>query len=448
MAADPTLRTAIGVIGAHDTCGYPTTGYHCASTATARGIGKPLWESELGAMDANAGADDMVRAINNGYSQARVTGYLQWPLIDSMPPGLPYENRGLVTADQPWSGHYAVNLMTWAIAQTTQFVRPGWDHVGGADGRLTAGGTYNGYESADRSAWSMVTETTTASAPQDITVRVTGPSAGRVVHVWATKLAAARPSDWFVRWADVVPSRGRFHFTLPPGYVVSFTTTTGQGKGTAAVPRSAAMALPYQGLSEFRRAAVPVGEMPRLLAPQDGAFVYAPCADRSGLECVQQLASGTPVWWEPHIGIPYAVLGDSSLTSYTVAAEVSFTARGQTAGLIGRFRNQAGAIAPENFDGYELQMSQSGAWAIVRNTHSNGPQDLARGHGGAFAPRTWHRLSLTMSGPTISASIDGHPTVSVIDATTTGGPAGIMTGGFYDVQFRNLTIVSASPPLG
>jgi hypothetical protein len=188
--------------------------------------------------------------------------------------------------------------------------------------------------------------------------------------------------------------------------------------------------------------------MPRLLAPQDGAFVYAPCADRSGLECVQQLASGTPVWWEPHIGIPYAVLGDSSLTSYTVAAEVSFTARGQTAGLIGRFRNQAGAIAPENFDGYELQMSQSGAWAIVRNTHSDGPQDLARGHGGAFAPRTWHRLSLTMSGPTISASIDGHPTASVIDATTTGGPAGIMTGGFYDVQFRNLTIVSASPPLG
>jgi hypothetical protein len=53
-----------------------------------------------------------------------------------------------------------------------------------------------------------------------------------------------------------------------------------------------------------------------------------------------------------------------------------------------------------------------------------------------------------MSGPSISASIDGQPTASVIDATITAGLAGIMTGGFYDVQFRNLTIVSASPPLG
>ena len=59
-------------------------------------------------------------------------GYLEWPAIDSMPvlgdpensTPLPYENRGLLTADQPWSGNYTVNAMTWAIAQLTDFTSP------------------------------------------------------------------------------------------------------------------------------------------------------------------------------------------------------------------------------------------------------------------------------------------------------------------------------------
>ena len=86
-----------------------------------------------GAMDAGAQpgcvqpcAPAMDRAVVRGYLDARLTGYLEWPVIDSMPPGLPYENRGLVTADQPWSGAYRVNAMTWAIAQFTQVVWPPW----------------------------------------------------------------------------------------------------------------------------------------------------------------------------------------------------------------------------------------------------------------------------------------------------------------------------------
>lgn len=166
MKSDPAFAAAVGVVGAHDTCEYPTTGDPCEATATARGLGRPVWATELGAMDANTGAADMARAINNGYNQAGMTGFLEWPLIDSMPPGLPYENRGLVTADQPWSGNYTVDRMTWAIAQTTQFVGPGWRHVGGANRPLAGGGSYDTYQAPDGSAWSMVAETANAPGNQ------------------------------------------------------------------------------------------------------------------------------------------------------------------------------------------------------------------------------------------------------------------------------------------
>lgn len=445
MAADPQLRRAIAVIGAHDTCGYPTTGYTCYSTSTARGLHKPLWESELGAMDANAGADDMARAINNGYIQAGISGYLEWPLIDAMASGLPYENRGLITADQPWSGYYRVNLMTWAIAQTTQFVPIGWLHVRGAAGALAGGGTYNAYEASNRSRWSMVAETTTASAPQNIRVDVRR-LGSRVVHVWATGLASGAGSTRFARWRDVTPSGGVFSYKLPPGYAVTFTTTTGQRKGAASVPRPATMAVHYRGLLEHPPASVPLGEQAHLLAAQEGAFEYANCGDGSRMHCVHQLASGTPTWWwAPHDGIPYAVLGDRWTQPYAVSVELAFTNSGQTAGVIGRFSHQA-PNAPEDFDGYELEVSDSGHWQLLRNSSSGAVATLADGQTTPLALRTWHQLTLSMGGATISASIDGRQQPPVAASPYGAGPAGIMTGGFYDVAFRNLTISGTAGP--
>src|SRR5215813_5925581 len=138
----------VAILGSHDNCGYPTgvagAQTTCTSTIAARQSGKPLWGSELGAMDAGAQpactvpcAPAMDRAFTREYIDARVTGALEWPAIDSMPAGvLPFENRGLITADQPWSGSYTVNAMTWAIAQITQFISPptaanpgGWKYI-------------------------------------------------------------------------------------------------------------------------------------------------------------------------------------------------------------------------------------------------------------------------------------------------------------------------------
>jgi Glycosyl hydrolase family 59 len=164
---------------------------------------------------ATAGRPPWPRSINNGYNQAGVTGYLHWPLLDAIPPGLPHQDQGLVFADEPWSGQYQVNEMTWAIAHTTQFVGQGWTHVGSANKALngTSMGSYNSYRQPGSGKWTMVVQTSIASASQRIAVTVRGGLSTGTVHVWATNLHATDTAYWFKRLADVTPTNGTFSAT-------------------------------------------------------------------------------------------------------------------------------------------------------------------------------------------------------------------------------------------
>jgi Glycosyl hydrolase family 59/Galactocerebrosidase, C-terminal lectin domain len=433
MAKDPAFARVVAVIGAHDTCGYPTTGTTCVATATARSLGKPLWESELGAMNSDTGAAPLARSLNNAYIQAGITGFAQWPLIDSMPPNLPHEDRGLIWADQPWNGYFHVNRMTWVTAQTTQFTQPGWRHAGGANRMLSRSGygSYNTYQAPDHSAWSMNVQTTQAAGPQNITVHVTGGLPAGTVHVWSTSVTG---SDQFVRRGDLHPSHGTFTRELFPGYVYTFTTTTGQSKGAAAIPASGAMPLPYAG-GGWGAPGDSSGQ-PRALAPQDGAFGYAGCADGSGAQCVTQLAGPEhPVWWKAP-DQPYAVTG-WTWQNYTVGVNVLFTGTGQSARVIGRF-NGSRESQPVSFRGYELTLNAAGGWALLKNSWTTAPGVMRSGTVTAPGTGRWTQIALRMSGSAVSCLINGVQVASFTDAHPyTAGPAGIGTGGFYPVQFKD-----------
>ena len=437
-ATHPALMAAIGVLGAHDTCGYPTEGFRCTVTATARHLGLPLWESELGAMDANAGAPAMARSIDNGYIQAGITGYIEWPLIDSMPPGLPHENRGLVTADQPWSGSYNVNEITWAIAQTTQFTRPGWRHVNGAAGAIGNSGSYDAYESPRGHDWSLVAENTSHVAgqhigPQTVHVRLTGALVTGVVHVWATNLGSNDPAAWFVKQPDIRPAGGAFSYSLQPGYVVSFTSTNGQSHLRAAASEPAPMALPYRAHRDLSNEAWG-------LASQEGAFIYRRCLGGARGECIEQLAGQVPVWWRPPhtpAPTPYAIVGDPNWRNYAVSTRILFTNPAGRASLIGRFGSQG----RDNrlFTGYEASLRADGRWQIALDSDVASPVVLAKGSLAAMRPGTWQTISFGLRGSTLTFYVNGRAAGSVTSTRWTSGLAGI--GSDWDlVQFKGLTI--------
>jgi hypothetical protein len=503
----------IAILGTHDICGYPTgvagPATRCYAPAAAIASGRPLWASELGAMDAGAQpgcvqpcAPAMDRAVVRGYLDARLTGYLEWPVIDSMPPGLPYENRGLVTADQPWSGAYRVNAMTWAIAQFTQVVWPpwpgnpgGWRYLDSASGFLQGDRADGSYVTLVRRAgtdWSMIIEATTASAPQQVSVRVTGGHrlAGRPVHVWASDFSASgsRPAAWFARQADIRPSSdlgaqrrpgaggsggsppgkqsggssprastASFTFTVQPGWVYSLTTTSGQGKGRAAGPRPAPFPLPYRSSLGSSGPAGGADDEPPYLAAQDGSFELARCPRPGGgpvvastVSCTRQTTVPTPIFWHnapaPGWRYPYATVGGAGLANYSVSVDTLLTQVGTSAGLIGRLRRRGGQPDIGHFDGYLFDVAASGAWALIRNDVAPGrtvtlaagrlPRPLGRGR--------WHRLSLAMSGPRLTVAVDGHQVAAVSDPAWRSGLAGIeagaLTGTWPQAEFRNLSV--------
>ena len=121
---------------------------------------------------------------------------------------------------------------------------------------------------------------------------------------------------------------------LQPGFVYTFTTTTGQSRGggqPAAVPAAAPMPLSYT-------AAPDAAGMASMLSPMEGSFGYV-----HGV--LTQTTVGEPVeWYYPGcISPPYAIVGSSTWRDYTVSARVVLPESGPAspppgAALIARFQ--------------------------------------------------------------------------------------------------------------
>ncbi len=487
---------SISVLGAHDVCGTQTGDGGAATACTSPWSpnhrprsSQPMWASELGGISAGAThgcsqpcAPAIDRAVIRGFTEARLTGFLEWPVLDAMPSSLPYENRGLVTASQPWSGSYRVNAMTWATAQLTQFAappRPGsrvvWKYVSSASGRLGGRAANGSYVSLVRSnggpatGWSTIIEATTANTTQRASFHVTGRSslARQTVHVWASNFDpnSGGPGQWFIREPAIHPtSDGRFSLVIRPGWVYSLTTTTGQGRGAGQGRPASSFRLPLTESLGGARAGSGDDE-PSYLATQQGAFELARCRvpDGSDRICTEQEAAATPEFWHPGGAIastryPYAVIGGSSWANYKVSADVLLPGSRSAAGLIGRFGCRATTPNPGAFNGYVFNVSATGFWSLTRNANPEpgfptsgctpGPtltQVLASGRlAGPLRTGTWHHLSLAMAGGSIRASVDGITVANETDRTWTSGLAGIEAGAFSsswpNVQYSHLSI--------
>ncbi len=300
-----------------------------------------------------------------------MTAVLGWPAIESMPAGvLKHEDRGLLTADQPWSGSYSVNAETWAVAHITQFAAlptarnpRGWRYVNSASGYLQgqrADGSYVTLLRGTRDQWSTIIEATGGvTRTQRASFTITGGKslASKTVHVWSSNFnSGAGPSQWLVRGPDIRPVNGRFTLTVKPGYVYSLTTTSGQGKGTAAGPPPASLPLPYRNdLSAGK-------DEPAMLAAEDGSFELARCRGPHGATtCTKQTTRHKPVLWvNSRHRHPYAIIG-SDWTSYVVTVHVMLPHSG-SAGLIGRYHGVSPAQG--SYNGYVFNVRTNGKFSL------------------------------------------------------------------------------------
>src|ERR1022692_5309921 len=125
---------------------------------------------------------------------------------------------------------------------------------------------------------------------------------------------------------------------------------------------------------------------------------------------------------------PYTIGGGPGWTNYTVAADVLLAQAG-TVQVIARAGTQH-SFGPAGINEYYLQLSNTGAWSIVRNNTSDQLATLRSGTVAAPGTGTWHHLALTVSGSTLTAAIDGVTVGSATDGTYSLGMAGLGTSGY------------------
>ncbi|MFI1363962.1 RICIN domain-containing protein [Streptomyces griseochromogenes] len=451
IASDSALSSAVDIVGAHYVCGYRSSQTNCSSTANAQASGKQLWASENGSDDADAGAMAMARGINHGYLDAKLTAYINWPLVASISPNLDYNGVGLVQANQPWSGAYNVGRSTWTMAQTSQFTSPGWKYLDASSGYLggnRAGGSYVSYAAPDKSAWSTVFETMDATADQTVSLSVTGGLPGGTLHVWTTDQNAGQPR--MVAAPDLSATGGTYQLTLQPKHLYTVTTTTGQAPGTVTGPQRTPQPLPYS--DSF--AGYPSGAEAKYFAGMNGAFEAAPCGGGRSGQCLRQMTTTPPIQWTNETANqPYTTMGDVNWSDYTVSTDVLLERSGGAADLLGHVgwqkQNNNGLNA------YHLTLDTTGTWALQKSdqswnftTLSKASGKIAKVHG----TDTWHKLSLTFQGSTITAKIDGTQVASVTDTSYGAGQIGLgtvwdtKTHGYYGVQYSNLSVTPGTAP--
>ena len=376
-----------------------------------------------------------------------MTALLNWPLLAAITPNLPYATVGLAVAGQPWSGNYSIGMNSWVTAQVTQFAQPGWRFLDSASGYLggnRTNGSYVTLTSPSGGDVSTVVETTSATAASTATVTLPTSLAGRAVHVWGTDVTSTKDTDHFAHLSDLAPdASGSFSYTLRPGYVYTFSTVTTVGgkagaapvgRGSAVSPAAHPLALPYS--DSFDRYAV--GQEARLVSDMQGSFEVQACAAGRRGRCLQQMAPVKPIEWQDDSD-PFTLVGDPSWTDYKVRVDAELTKPG-TVELIGRAGLQNRPQSHQQ--GYYFQITDTGAWTILKSDANGNRTVLARSSTTALGTGTWHALALSFSGPSITASVDGKAVGTVSDDSYTAGQIGLGLTSYDTDQFDNLAVTA------
>lgn len=423
MLADEDLRNAVDMVGSH---------YTSSSTDAARRLakeyGKELWFSEgsppmnyargvgLGGLN---GTLDIANRIIGMYPNGGMTLYEYQPIISAYYDGVSYCSKQLISACDPWSGHYSLDSGFYMSLHFSRFIKKGWAFADGAcysdgkpggDGHAIVDAVYSYMSAADTETgdFSAVIVNST-SEPIEYNIKVSGlGKAGAVAGVWETRGPDGGEYDenYFKHISDITPVENcgtySYNISVKPYSMVTVSTVTPPNVEYAAAPKRTVLALPYS--DDFAYSAyhdnylVSRGYAPRYTTDQGGAFEVETSA--AGNVLVQQITLETKAdeWgWTPE---PVTCLGDDRWYNYSISVNVQLDKSGEPS------KNYVGAgirytLACNGFSGYWIQLFEDGRWKLNANNVTKA-EGMLNGFDGSIA----HRLKISAENDTICAYID------------------------------------------
>jgi len=353
------FAAAVDIIGCH----YPGTN----STPEALKTGKPLWSSEdYSTFNDNVGAGCWARILNQNYVNGYMTSTISWNLIASYYSQLPFGRDGLMTANEPWSGHYAVESPIWVTAHTTQFTSIGWHYLlhGFGVQKLDHGGSFVTLTDDSRSEITIVIETMTHNhsgcirpgLPKYTVVKQLADFQllGNLLNiqslsVWKSKLGFdGKPTKLFEQQPTIPVRAGSFSLLLYPDELYTLTTlSVGQHGSYSPPPASKPFPLPYH--DDFEK--YHIDEEADSYSPQGGVWEVHQTNDSQHSKVNRQVILHDPVYWCDTGNATINIGGDYNWSDIKIQADVFVPSVNGSNGILIAVRVDRGGCDVKNAAG-------------------------------------------------------------------------------------------------
>ncbi|CAJ1074255.1 galactocerebrosidase isoform X2 [Xyrichtys novacula] len=443
---DSYLNNAVQVLGAH----YPGT----TTVLDALKTQKKLWSSEdYSTFNDEVGGGCWARILNQNYVNGLMTATISWNLVASYYEDLPFGRDGLMTAEEPWSGHYAVESPIWITAHTTQFTQPGWTYLQTV-GHLEHGGSYVALTDK-RGNLTVVIETMTHDHSvcirpplppfnvtcQNATFQLKGSFASiQQLQVWRSQFnfKTNKPS-FFEKLAPLKLIDGSFTLHLAEDEVYTLTTLTSGQKGAHPDPPPSAR-FPKVYKDDFNVRNPAFSEAPDF-ADQTGVFEYFMNLTDPGphVFTLRQVLTQRPVTWVADADQAISVIGDYQWQNLTVSCDI-FMEKEKTGGVFVAARVDKGGQSIRSAKGVFFWVFTDGTYKVTNDLA--GQTILAEGQSGTQA-FCWHSLTLTVEGQFASGFLNGYPLwKKAVVLIPQKGWAAIGTQSLELAQFDNFDVLA------
>uniref|UniRef100_A0A8C9A162 Galactocerebrosidase n=1 Tax=Prolemur simus TaxID=1328070 RepID=A0A8C9A162_PROSS len=445
MLLDAELLKAIDVIGAH----YPGT----HSVRDAKLTAKKLWASEdFSTLNSDMGAGCWGRILNQNYINGYMTSTIAWNLVASYYEQLPYGRCGLMTAQEPWSGHYEVESPVWVSAHTTQFTQPGWYYLKTV-GHLEKGGSYVALTDGLGNLTIIIE---TMSHKHSVCVRPFLPyfnvsrqfatfvlkgsfSDIQELQVWYTKLG--KPSERFLfKQLDslwLLDSKGSFTLELQEDELFTLTTLTTGHKGSyPAPPKSQPFPSTYE--DDFNVDYPYFSEAPNF-ADQTGVFEYFTNMKDTGEHrfTLRQVLNQRPIMWAADASNTISIIGDYTWTNLTITCDV-YIETPEMGGVFIAGRVNKGGIWIRSARGIFFWIFANGSYRVTGDLAGWIIYALGRVE---VTAKKWYTLTLTIKGRLASGMLNDKFLWTDIPVNfPKNGWAAIGTHSFEFAQFDNFHV--------
>uniref|UniRef100_A0A8D2JN57 Galactocerebrosidase n=1 Tax=Sciurus vulgaris TaxID=55149 RepID=A0A8D2JN57_SCIVU len=446
---DSALWKVVDVIGAH----YPGT----HTVQIAKLTEKKLWSSEdFSTLNSDVGAGCWGRILNQNYINGYMTSTIAWNLVSSYYEQLPYGRCGLMTAQEPWSGHYVVESPIWVSAHTTQFTQPGWYYLKTV-GHLEKGGSYvaltDGLGNLTIIVETMSHKHSTCIRPFLPYYNVSHQLATFVLkgsfsdipelQVWYTKLAKPLERRLFKQLDSLwlLDTGGRFTLDLQEDELFTLTTLTTGRKGNHPLPpKSQSFPLTYK--DDFNVDYPFFSEAPNF-ADQTGVFEYYMNVEDPGEHryTLRQVLNQRPITWAADSSNTISIIGDYQWSDMKIQCDVYIETLDR-GGVFIAGRINKGGILIRSARGVFFWIFSNGSYRVTGDlagwiTYTAGSVEVTA--------KMWYTLTLKIKGSFSSGMLNGKPLWTNIRVNyPKNGWAAIGTHSFGFAQFDNFHVEATS----